>query len=65
MNRDIVKLSVVLAALVCVSGCATSGASDTQARNSMISAAEFEAMITIEVHEPEPLPVEDAVAAAY
>ncbi len=65
MKRDIVKLSVLFAAFALVSGCATSGDAGVSARDTMISAAEFDAMITIEVRELEPLPVDEAVAAAH
>lgn len=62
MKRNLVKLSLPCAALVFFAGC--SGAPQVQPQNSMISAAEFEAMINIEVRELEPLPVGEAVAAA-
>ena len=61
MNRDIVKWLVSLAALVTLSGCSTV---PVDSPKPMISAAEFDAMITIEVRELEPLPVDSAVAAS-
>jgi predicted outer membrane protein len=64
MNRFIVKLSVTAAVLALTGGCATNDA-PTPDQQAMISAAEFESMIRIEVRELEPLPVDEAVAAAY
>ena len=64
MNRFIVKLSVIGAILALTSGCATHE-TPPRDQNAMISAAEFESMIRIEVRELEPLPVDEAVAAAY
>ena len=65
MDRNYVKLVAMLAVIVVSSGCATQNAEPAQDSNAMISAAQFDAMIRIEVRELEPLPVEDAVAAAY
>lgn len=64
MNRFIVKLSVIAAVLALMSGCATNNTPPLD-QNAMITAAEFESMIRIEVRELEPLPVDEAVAAAY
>ena len=64
MNKDIVKLSVLLIAAAFAGGCATNGAATAEPHKTMISAAEFESMINIEVRELEPLPVDEAVAAA-
>lgn len=64
MNRFIVKLSVIAAVLALMSGCATNNTPSLD-QNAMITAAEFESMIRIEVRELEPLPVDEAVAAAY
>lgn len=64
MNKLIVKLSVIVAVLALTSGCATNDA-QLPDRKAMITAAEFESMINIEVRELEPLPVDEAVAAAY
>ena len=60
MNRDIVKLVVALAAISTLSGCSTT---QGYTPKSMISAAEFDSMITVTVEELEPLPVDNAVAA--
>ena len=65
MNRNYVKLVAILAVVFVASGCATQNAESTQDSHAMISAAEFDSMIRIEVRELEPLPVEDAVAAAH
>ena len=65
MFRDIVKLPLLLAALGVVSGCATGGTAAAPSRSPMISAADFEAMINIEVRELEPLPVDKAMAATH
>jgi hypothetical protein len=65
MNRDIVKLSVLLIAAAFAGGCATGGDARHDAPSPLISAADFESMISIEVRELEPLPVEEAVAAAH
>lgn len=61
MQNFIVQFSTVAAALAVLSGCSTSGG---YAPKTLISAAEFDAMIKIEVRELEPLPVGQAVAAA-
>ena len=61
MKRNLVKWTVVGAALVVLAGCGSTPA--MQPQKSLISAAQFDAMITIEVRELEPLPVEHAVAA--
>ena len=65
MNRNYVKLVAILAVVLVSSGCAMQVAESTQDSRAMISAAEFDSMIRIEVRELEPLPVEDAVAAAH
>ena len=64
MNKDIVKLSVLLLATTLAGGCATGGDAKPTAQSTLISAAEFDSMIRVEVRELEPLPVDDAVAAA-
>lgn len=61
MNTGILKWAALLAVAVTSSGCVMH---PKQAENrSMISAAEFDSMIAIEVKELEPLPVEKAVAS--
>ncbi len=61
MNQGIARLTVVLMFMLLGSGCATQASST--GNHTMISAVEFDEMITIEVRELEPLPVENAVAA--
>ena len=57
MNNGIVRKIIVLAALTVLSGCATYDSKP------ILSAADAQAAIQVEVRVLEPLPVDDAVAA--
>ena len=62
MNTGKVNIIFVVAALVALGGCA-SGPSGYKANDPILSAADARSMISVEVRELEPLPVEKAVAS--
>ena len=59
MNKGFFRTTIALAAIAVLSGCAGHNTSEP-----MISAAEFDAMIKIEVRELAPVPVDEPVTAA-
>ena len=64
MNTGIARKIIALAAMLAVTGCATTG-NDLVAHNDykpILSAEQVQSMIRVEVRELEPLPVEDAIA---
>lgn len=66
MNTGIVTTFLALAACLTLFGCATPVVDDLpeSANAPMISASEFEAMITVEVTMVEPTPADEAILAA-
>ena len=59
MNRKLTGIVMLAGIVIMTSGCATQAVHT----ESMISAADFEEMIRVEVREIEPMPIEDVVAA--
>ncbi|MDJ0699173.1 MAG: hypothetical protein QNJ07_04905 [Woeseiaceae bacterium] len=59
MNRKMTGIVMLAGIVIMTSGCGTQAIHN----ESMISAADFEKMIRVEVREIEAMPVEDVVAA--
>ena len=62
MNTGRLNIIFVVAAVMALGGCAT-GPSGHKAGNPILSAADAQSMISVEVKELESLPVENAVAS--
>jgi len=64
MNREKVNIIVILAALLALSGCGTTAVETLNYKNGkpILSAADARSMISVEIHELEPVPVEQALA---
>lgn len=63
MNTGKVNIILIVTAFLALGGCATGPASYTKDAP-ILSAADANSMISVEVRELEPLPVERAIAAA-
>lgn len=64
MNTGRVNIIMAAAVLVVLGGCTTSGSYGYKSGQPILSAADAKSMISVEVRELEPLPVDEAVAAA-
>ena len=62
MNTGRVNIIIVAAALLALGGCATTP-SGYSAGNPILSASDAKSMVSVEVRELEPIPVENAVAS--
>ncbi len=63
MNKRIAGIILTLIASMAFAGCGTTGMAGQVAGEPILSAADARAMISVEVRELEPLPVDEAVAA--
>ena len=64
MNKETVNIIALLTALLSLAGCGTTMVESSNAANGepILSAADARSMISVEVRELEPLPVEEALA---